>query len=305
MRPGTVLPNPFGETNDRVQTQPRGAGGTLNPDLVEQAGPVDPEVAVLSIQNADGRPLAMLANYGAHFAGGFRFGDVSADYWGYFSTCIGRLLQAEEQDPPFVGIMSTGTNGDVTTADYSKPPIPRRPPYAAMREIGEHLAGEAFRVYQGITHRDHIRLVMLERELEVGIRRPDAKRLAWARDVWTKAHDKKGTYSRSEIYAREALFLHDSPPTIRLKLQVLRIGDLGIVAILSEVFAETGLAIKQHSPLKPTFTIGFANGYYGYLPTARQQELGGYETWPARSVSLEIAAEAKIRATVLEMLREI
>jgi hypothetical protein len=88
-------------------------------------------------------------------------------------------------------------------------------------------------------------------------------------------------------------------------MQALRIGELAIVALPCEVFAETGLAIKQRSPLKSTFTIELANGYHGYLPTPEQHALGGYETWPARSSHLEIQAEPKIRAEALRLLNEI
>ena len=88
-------------------------------------------------------------------------------------------------------------------------------------------------------------------------------------------------------------------------MQALSVGGLAIAAVPCEVFAETGLAIKRESPLKPVFTIELANGYYGYLPTAQQHEWGGYETWPARSSFLEVQAEAKIRAEVLRLLREV
>ena len=88
-----------------------------------------------------------------------------------------------------------------------------------------------------------------------------------------------------------------------VKLQALRIGQLGIAAIPCEVFAETGLAIKQSSPLEPSFVIELANAYHGYLPTPQQHQWGGYETWPARSSCLEIEAEPKIRRAVIELLR--
>jgi neutral ceramidase len=59
-------------------------------------------------------------------------------------------------------------------------------------------------------------------------------------------------------------------------LQTIGIGDLGIAAIPFEVFTESGLEIKQKSPLKPAFTIELANGSSGYLPTPRHHALGGY-----------------------------
>ena len=56
------------------------------------------------------------------------------------------------------------------------------------------------------------------------------------------------------VRAREQVLLSSSPPQVRLKLQVLRIGELGIAAIPCEVFTEIGLEFKKQSPLKPMFT---------------------------------------------------
>jgi len=71
------------------------------------------------------------------------------------------------------------------------------------------------------------------------------------------------------------------------------------------VFTETGLAIKDQSPFKATFSMELANGSSGYLPTPAQHALGGYETWPARSSYLEINAETKIRQTALKLLNQL
>ena len=110
---------------------------------------------------------------------------------------------------------------------------------------------------------------------------------------------------KTKIYAEEALHLSKYPESVLVPIQAIRIGDIGIVAIPCEVFGQTGLAIKSESPLKRTFTIELANGYYGYLPTAQEHELGGYETWPARSSFLEVNAESKIRAEALRLLRKV
>ncbi len=108
-----------------------------------------------------------------------------------------------------------------------------------------------------------------------------------------------------EVYARETVLLAKYPPTVKAKLQALRVGDLGIVAVPCEVFVEIGLEIKKTSPLKPTFTIELANGYNGYLPTPEQHKLGGYETWRARSSYLEPDASTKIVATLRGLLRQV
>ena len=82
---------------------------------------------------------------------------------------------------------------------------------------------------------------------------------------------------RAKPYARRAIELYEGPETVDVKLQAARIGDLGITALPFETFTEIGLALKEKSPLKPTFTISLANGGEGYLPTPAQHELGGYE----------------------------
>jgi neutral ceramidase len=91
---------------------------------------------------------------------------------------------------------------------------------------------------------------------------------------------------------------------VSVVLQALRIGDVGIAAIPFEVFAETGLELKQKSPLKPTFTVELANGWYGYLPTPEQHELGGYETWLGTN-RVEVEASRKIVATLLELFAQL
>ena len=59
VRREAIPPNPFGATTDRVRMNPpRGSE-----DLEKPSGPVDPELAIVSVQHADGRPLALLANY--------------------------------------------------------------------------------------------------------------------------------------------------------------------------------------------------------------------------------------------------
>jgi hypothetical protein len=70
------------------------------------------------------------------------------------------------------------------------------------------------------------------------------------------------------------------------------------------MFAQTGLEIKAQSPLAQTFTISLANGHNGYLPTPRDHELGGYETWLARSSYLEVQASEKIRDEILRLFKK-
>lgn len=201
--------------------------------------------------------------------------------------------------------MSNGTSGDVNGIDGSKPAGPPLPPYLRIKQVADEVAAEVLRVYREIEHQPWVPVHMEESELPLAVRRPTAARLEWAAQIWAATRDKSRLASRREVYAREMLEVVKFPATVPLKLQAIRIGTLGIAAAPCEVFASTGLQIKAGSALRQTFTISLASGYKGYLPTPRHHELGGYETWLARSSYLEVQASERIRDELLRLLGEV
>jgi hypothetical protein len=64
---------------------------------------------------------------------------------------------------------------------------------------------------------------------------------------------------------------------VRAEIQAVRLDDIAIVAVPGEPFVEMGLAVKDRSPFKHTFFVGYANGAIGYIPMRADYELGGYE----------------------------
>jgi hypothetical protein len=294
MKPGTARTCPFtGKTDDRAQMNP----GHSNPNAIERTGPRDTEVSVLAVQTPDGTPVAVLGNYSTHYAGAPA---VSADYFGVFCKRIGELVGTGESNPNFVGLMTNGTSGDANCLDFT---CESRRKYDRFT-VGEDVAQAAFAAYKTIRFHDWAPLAMVERRLTLRIRQPDEGELVKARE-FLKPLDGGKPKNTAQVYAREAVLLSQMPPTRELKLQALRIGSLGIASIPCEVFGSTGLAIKKDSPLETTFTIELANGYHGYIPPPEQHKLGGYTTWRARSSCLEEQAEPKIRAVVLELLRDV
>jgi len=299
MKPGTIDPSPLGGV-DAVKMNP----GIGNPNLVESAGPIDPDVSILAVQAVDGRPIALLANYSLHYVGGVPGEVVSADYFGAFADRIAQLVGAGNVEPPFVGIMSNGTSGDINNINFALTTSPKRAPFEQIRLVADSVAQTAFAAYQQIKFHDWAPLAVRESELELGVRHPNEEELSRAKKLLEGA---KGPVLKTlpEIYAREQVLLSSYPAQVRVKLQALRIGELGVVAIPCEVFAEIGLELKRQSPLKPMFTIELANGYNGYLPTSAQHQLGGYETWRARSSYLEADAADKILQATLQLLQDV
>ena len=207
------------------EAAPDPAPGIQNPGLLEPAGLTDPEVSVLALRTADDRPLALFANYSLHYVGDMP--PLSADYFGVFGDRIGGLLGAKE--PGFVGILSNGTSGDVNNVNFGGPPPPKREVGERSRLVAEAI-GQAAKKAADTNYRSDITLAVAEKELEFRVRKPSAVELKRAQELLEKANGRelKGV---EEIYARETMLIAKYPDTVKLKVQAIRIGDLGIVAI--------------------------------------------------------------------------
>ncbi|MFA6562532.1 MAG: LamG-like jellyroll fold domain-containing protein [Verrucomicrobiia bacterium] len=287
-RPDKMLTDPFGDVTVRAMMHP----GYQNPDAIGPVGPSDPAMTLLAVQSPDGRPIAVMANYSMHYFGAQA---VSPDYYGLFAEKIGPLIGAGNG---FVGIMSQGTSGDQHWMDYSQP---KRA--VAIDTYAAELAQIAADAYKSIVFEDWVPLAMREKTLRIATRQPDAKRLAWAHDLVAKMGDRQPK-SQPEVYAREALWLKKNP-TRAVKLQAVRVGELGIAIWPCEVFAISGLKIKAQSPLQPAMNIELANSEEGYIPPPEIYPLGGYNTWPCRSAGLAPSAEPTIVEALLSLLEDV
>lgn len=298
LKPGKMPLNPFGKM-DQVKMNP----GT-SPDVIDRpAGPTDPDITILSVQDAKGRkPLALFANYSLHYVGSPPKSKVSADYYGEFARLMPFRLGAGDD---FVAMMSNGTSGDINNIPF----LMTRPPRAPFEQIGI-VAGKAADAAWSAkakiaSHAGNVRLGMAQRELVLHRRRPTPEQLEWAKSVLAikdKAELEK-LPRLAENYARRVKSLEKVEETVSVMLQALRIGDLGVCTIPFEVFAEIGLDLKKRSPFPTTMVISLANGGYGYLPTPEQHRLGGYETWLG-TCGVEEEASVKIVGQLLEMLAE-
>lgn len=295
MKPGTVPANPFGGTNDLVRTNP----GVNHPDLVEPAGPTDPQVWFVSVQSTNGRPVALLADYSLHYVGGVTPGDLSADYYGVFAERMAELLQAERSSPPFVAMLANGTSGNINNINFRGGQA-RQPAYGQMRLVANDVATAVHTALAKARHHDWVPLAAAHSELKLAVRRPAAEELPRARELVSRAPSFPRMATLPEVYARESVIMADWPAQVSVPLQALHIGELRIGAIPGEPFAEVGLDVKRRSP--NTFVISLANGYYGYIPTPEQHRLGGYETWRCRWSFLEADASVKIVDALLELL---
>ena len=293
-RPDRIEKDPFG--NRTVRATMHAASNREN--VTGESGPEDPDLAMISIQARNGRPLAVLANFSMHYFSG-EVG-LSADYFGLFCEGLkARLSHGRGQaTPPFVGVMSHGCSGDIWRRDYALPPDER--PDWTIEEYSKQLTELAVSALESTEYRHDIDLAMAERRMKLKYRVPNEQRLKWAREI-VDAMPNLSARNRNEFYAVQQVLLHERRST-DVVVQALRIGDIGIATTPNETYALTGLKVKLQSPLEKTFVIELANGADGYIPPPEQHVLGGYNTWAARSAGLEVDAEPKITEMALGLL---
>jgi len=282
LKPGKMPLNPFGRL-DKVKMNP----GTSPEVLDHPAGPTDPDITVISLQDTKRKPLALFANYSLHYVGGSPAGEMSADYFGEFSRVMPSRVRGDEG---FVAMMSNGTSGDINNIPFGvvRPP---REPFEQIRIVAQKAADTAWHALQKIEkHRQDITLGMVQREITLKYRRPSAQDIAEAKAILAiKDKDAIEKLPRlAKNYAGSVIGAAERPEdTLTVKIQALRIGDLAVCGIPFETFVQTGLDLKKRSPFPQTMVIGLANGRHGYLPTPEQHQLGGYETWLGTNVVQE------------------
>jgi neutral ceramidase len=307
LKPGTMHPNPFGKLDEVATNPPR-------QNLLRPAGPTDPEVCVIDVRTARGRPLGLLANYSLHYVGGIPtttddrgrvVGMASADYYGEFARIMPHRLGGANPPENFVAMMTNGTSGDINNIDFhgTRPP---RAPFEQVRVVATKTSDAAWRAVKKIEAYDESPLVATrQREVELTYRNMGVEEVEHAlRLLKLPKGDRESLHEKAVQYANATVQYSEPGRTEKVLVQAIRIGEQAIVSLPFEVLVEIGLEIKERSPFPRTFTISLANGGYGYLPPPHQHELGGYETWIGTS-KFEKDSSVILTNHLLEMLAEL
>ena len=298
LKEGTMPENPFGKI-DQVKMNP-GSGAD---NLIEPAGPIDPTISFIAFREPEGRLISVYSAYSLHYVGGVGPGHISADYYGMYCEAMKRLVGNGNDDPPFVAMMANGTSGDINNINFREK-RERKAPYEQMHHVAEDVASKVNAALQHLDWNDRAPLAATYRELGVKWRSIDDELLTWAKATEANAPRIQGKANLPVAYAQRVQSLAQASPETKMPIQLLRIGDIAIGSSPCETFAETGMEFRKRSPFSKSFMVELAHGYYGYMPTPRHFELGGYETWPGTN-NLEPQASVKMLDALLEMANEV
>ena len=239
-----------------------------NPNIVREANPIDPEVAVLLVSDAE-RARAALVNFALHLdtLGGTKW---SAD----FPHDMGLVLRAA-LGPDLLPIFANGCCGDINHVD------PRSDKRNPTEMIGTSLGETAKRALPGmrsVAPRLGVRRTVVRAPLQAATEED----LSWSRAFVEKEKAGQKVPFLDQVKAHKLLKverLRKRAPELALEVHAIRLGsDAAIVTLPGEVFVELGLAIKKGSPFKTTFVVELANtDETSYIPKSEAYPLGGYE----------------------------
>lgn len=260
--------------------------GLNNQDVVEPAGPIDPDVVALLVESLAGTPLALWSCLSTHYAGTDDDLAISADYYGVYAKAVSRILGDQ-----CLGLHANGTSGDINTIDVTNPDALHGT--AKAIRVGEAVAAAAIQAtfaqprLADVTLAARCQPCRVERWPVTESDLETARRLLAQSTHATPLPAGSFSYlvgqpippSQVKAYAEGMLGLASLPAATNLDVQAFAIGNLAMVGLPGEIFVEFGLGLKQASPFPTTAVIGLANGAAGYIPTQKAFNQGGYETW--------------------------
>jgi len=273
----------------------------VNPD-----GPIDPQVFVLRIDDAEGGALAAVVGYTMHPTTlGTTNRLISPDWPGHLKRTVEAITGAS-------CLFAQGATGNIGPG-----PDGFTDDVHVVRRLGGQVGCEAARVYLGlqlpaVRHRHErvwesgaplgkwikeplpepdtvvramsreVMLPLIEQpplsdaqaRLDEAQRRLDdlKERAAPAAEIEAATFAVKRanmTLSRAQTYGGREAF--------PIELHLLQIGPAVLVGAEGEPFAEMGLQIKAGSPWPATWFGGYTGGWAGYIPTPDAYPQGGYE----------------------------
>jgi neutral ceramidase len=274
--------------------------GQGNPDILEPAGPNDPQVGVIGAWDSDGKFLGCIVNFCCHATTGP--GGISADYVYYIEKTI-RGLMGDEAIVVFV----PGMAGDVTQVDNRSPFAIKQFGEVSARFVGGRVGAEALKVLLAMEQGAGALapLAFETRTLEIPRRRPRPERLKRALEI--VAQDPKTVDPTEWTFAKEIVLLDARlarEPIAPVEVQAIQVGPAVFASCPAEYFCQYGLDIKAGSRFPFTFPVSLANDCVGYVPTeeALGPHGGGYETRLTSYSNLEPTAGRKIATTAIDLV---
>ena len=272
--------------------------GKGNPDSLEYAGPIDPQVGVIGAWSSSSNLLGCVVNYACHAT--TPAAGISANWIYHLERTIRGVFGTN-----VIVVFTAGPCGDITQVDNLSPHI-ELPGERGSQIVGGRVGAEAVKVLYSAEPGTNVTVDAKAKVWKIRRRAPDPDRLAVAKELAAKDEKQAG---RDWVWAKETVLLDamiQKEPAAEVEVQAVQVGPVLLVSNPAELFVEYGLELKKRSPFPMTFPVELANGCVGYVPTeeAFSARGGGYETRLTSYSNLEITAGKQFVEAWLELARQ-
>jgi len=273
--------------------------GQGNPDTLDYAGPIDPQVGVIAAWDLNGAMLGCVVNFACHAT--TNPGGISANWIYYLEKTIQGALQNRA---PVVFLQ--GACGDITQVD-NLDPFQRPAAEDWALRVGGRVGAEAVKAILLMPRSGEIALDAKQKIGPIKRRVPDPEKVKRSLEIVSKERPKFDT--TEWLFAKEYVMLDAlirREPEAEVEVQALQVGPAVFVSNPAEYFVNNGLRIKKESPFAFTFPVELANGCTGYVPTeeAFKPDGGGYETRLTFYSNLEVTAGTQMADTGIALTKQ-
>jgi len=217
----------------------------IPPQEIESESPYDDALRMVIFEQINGRPICGLANFGCHNDLALGGTTINSDFFGWAMSKL-----ENELGDKFVFSLMSGPEGDVQ-------------PVALIEHGLSHEEAEALVPVAGNILYEGIKGIWERLEplpVEVVSSASEEVYFPWRKPLTTRG--------RAYIYNRNIAGGKQDEKGAFGELQLIRIGELAILALGGEVFHEIALNLREESPLKHAWVASLCNDELTYFMPA-------------------------------------
>ena len=244
---------------------------------VNPEGYSDKTLAIIKFADEEGNLIAALLNYGMHAMAGFNQADVDGEYKVSSNIPGVTCAYVEEQIEGSVVAWTSGAAGNQNPLEIGSPTyhydgypemknLPDGASFALMELYGQRQAIDAIRCLDTINaSADTMNMYFGKNTIELPAQKaPEGADMSYNRLLADNLVRKvNGTTEIPERTLVEMVPDLDNP--VEMKQQIMILGDIAIVGIPAEIYAQIGRDIKEASLFRNTIVITHTDDGCGYI----------------------------------------
>ncbi len=215
--------------------------------------PVDRELAVMRVDDAGGKPVAILVNFTGHPT------SIPSSVLKFSADYVGAMKNEVTSRTGAAALFMQGAAGDQS--------VLREGERQTYETFGKALGDEVVKLASGLEPKEPANASLQVKEDRFRF----VSRIDFSNPIVV------GAYQKAFFPELIPNFIDEYADGVRPRLTVALLdGDIAMVGVSGEFFANHALRLKQRARVKQLFFFGYANGYHQYFPTIEAVAEGGY-----------------------------